>query len=52
MKGYGFTRFLLWLHVYSPQDRVFLTPGLQLVALLGKVVEPLGGRALLGEVGV
>lgn len=35
-----------------PTGSCVLTSGLQLVVLLGKVVEPLGGRALLGEVGV
>lgn len=49
----------LWFHWFPavvtcvfPTGSCVLTPGLQLVALLGKVVEPLGGRALLGEVGV
>lgn len=40
MKGYGFSGFLLWSAcVFSTGSRV-LTPGTQLVALLGKVVEP------------
>lgn len=49
----------LWFHwvpavvtCVFPTGSCVLTPGLQLVALLGKAVEPLGGRALLGEVGV